>query len=241
MQTSRPLFPLLDAAMDTAKRLVLPSLVAIYEDRHVGDYKVAQIGTGFVVSWEDRALLITARHCLYGDDGNGDPATKSIFVGGQLQRISALRTSAVMSVSEFDVAALFVDDMELSRCLPRSAVDGDSEVPTVGALCGYLGKDFKRSASAGELKPQPYFLALTKSSTQEPGYLQFPYNIRKGVNPQSGARKVKPIPKGLSGCPILDVAELYRGGAKIAGVFTEYRYSGLAVGEDITKVCKLIP
>ncbi|MGO4638452.1 hypothetical protein AB4Z43_08450 [Mesorhizobium sp. 2RAF45] len=240
MQSNRHLYPIINRAISNAERLVQSSLLSIYEDSYVGDYKVKQIGTAFIVSWTRRPLVVTARHCLFGHNDDESPEVKSIFLGGRLQRIAAVRSGVIMSVPEFDIAAFFVDGIPQSRCLPQSALDHSGGIPHVASLFGFLSKDFNRTASTGELKPTPYFITLTNPKDRRPGYIEYPYNIRKGIDAQSGLRIMKPVPKGLSGSPMLDTADLWRGRVKVAGVLTEYRTSGLVVGEDVKKVCELV-
>ena len=97
-----------------AQELLIPHLIAIYDD---ANYAVAtQVGTGFGIYWQGHSVIVTAEHVLCGEDGNRDPAEKSIFVDGHLEHI---RSSSISRSRDDDLAMFCMTDFPASRCLPR--------------------------------------------------------------------------------------------------------------------------
>jgi len=75
-----------------ALALVTPHLVAIYQEATLPRVKTEQVGAGFLIKHKHRPVLITAKHTLYGHDGNEDPWAKAIFVTGFLKMLGHLKS-----------------------------------------------------------------------------------------------------------------------------------------------------
>lgn len=201
-------------------RLVGPALVAIYDDRQ-GEAEPYQSGTGFVVKRSGHVIFVTAHHCLFGQnlDNPESPGDKCIFVDGALRRVGEVALSECAYVRDHDVAVMRVAGFQ--HALPEDVLLAPYENTAVVAVHGFLSRDFKRTrAGGGILKPKPFIFQQPSMGVEE-GYLSFKFP-RKGVVSGSKTRAVSPIPRGLSGGPIVDSIALARGQVGIAGVFTEW-------------------
>jgi hypothetical protein len=143
-----------------SKNLVQPHLVAIYSEREVtgGIVQPDQSGTGFIISWRDRSTLVTGKHSLYGPNGHEDPRAKSVFVNGALTRIADLKSQiitdpnhdlAALHIDDFDLskcdpnhdlAALHIDDFDLSKCLPSSVIHAGVSQTKLVTIHGFLSR-----------------------------------------------------------------------------------------------------
>src|SRR5664279_4422239 len=102
--------------------LVQPHLVAIYLQETEPKAKTQQVGTGFLVRYKNRPVLITAKHTLYGKRGDENPGEKAIVVPGGLKLIGHLQSRELVQENTYDIAAMYVDEFDLARCLPLSSL-----------------------------------------------------------------------------------------------------------------------
>ena len=133
---------------ENANRLVLPAIVAIYDRPNGSDRATKQIGTGFCINWHERPVLVTARHTLYGhryDEEPEDPSTKHIAFHGRLRSLSELRTREVGFLVGHDLAAVFVDELELAASLPMSCLLPTEAACRLVSIYGLLSRGFRRS------------------------------------------------------------------------------------------------
>lgn len=219
-----------------AQNLVQPHLVPIYEEN---DGKIEQIGTGFLVQHRDRAVLVTAKHTLYGHGGNENPGDKAIFAAGSLTKIGHLKSHEIVSAMQCDIAALFVDEFEQANCLPSSCLDLDGASSRV-TIQGFLARDFRCDAATGTLRPAPR--TYTNSGHEfGQGYVGIRYPKSRNRSTDTGMKVMVPRPSGLSGGPMLDSDRLADGQVSVIGVFTEYHQErGAARGEAAAKVLQLL-
>lgn len=199
--------------------LVAPNLVAIYSDEG-GKAEPQQIGTAFMLQHAGAHVLVTAAHCLYGqsEDQPENPGDKLVFQGGGLQRLGDVTTSELASDRGHDIAAVRVSGFESG--IPEAALTHAHEHASVIAVHGYLARDFKRDRSVGTLRPKP-FIYQNKPLDCLKGRLRFKFP-RKNFDTFTSSRVVAPVPRGLSGAPILDAIALAQGRIGIAGIFTEW-------------------
>ena len=206
-------------AADAAESLVLPSLIAVYSDHEVpgGTVMPRQTGTGFLLAWRSRVALVTAKHVLFGHDGKDAPGRKSVFAQGGLRHLDELRWSTIGSVSEYDVAAIFLDAFPLEHCLPQFSLDTPA-APKLATVFGYLARDFKRAHTAGRLTIRPN-IYTNRVRSIENGIIRFHYPQKTNLDTSSAERVVAPIPRGLSGGPLLSTNQLRQGQVQVIGVF----------------------
>jgi hypothetical protein len=224
-------------AASQAERLIQPALVAVYEADHRG--RPRQIGTGFLVLWRDRPFVVTAKHTLYGHSYDEDPAEKLIFADGRLDRLPSFGIDQIVKADEFDVAGFYADIYEPERCLSSDSLFRSSrEGPNLITIFGYLARDFRRNDAT--LRPKPW-LYTDVEVAGEPGYVTMAYPKNRALETRSSRRTMTSRPEGLSGCPMLDAADLARGQVSIRGLFTDQPpESGVAFGEDVQKVQALL-
>jgi hypothetical protein len=160
-----------------------------------------------------------------------------VLVGGDLRRLEDLRWSSIEYDPEHDIAAVFLNDFSLNRCLPQSSLD-ISRVPKAATVMGYLARDFKRSKTEGRVSPRVSIYANKVHSLDE-GTVRFHYPRKRNVDASSGRPVVAPIPRGLSGGPIVDTARLYEGEVRVVGVFCGLA-NGFAYGAGASKVKALL-
>jgi hypothetical protein len=199
--------------------LVGPNLVPIYCNED-GEAEPQQIGTAFILQHAGARILVTAAHCLFGQskDQRENAGDKLVFQGGGLQRLGDLTTSELVSDPHHDLAAVVVRGFEVG--ISEDALKHAHEHTSVIALHGYLGRDFKRDRTEGLLRPKPFIYQNAPLNCLD-GKLRFKFP-RKNLDTFSNARVMAPIPRGLSGGPILDAIALAQGKIGIAGVFTEW-------------------
>jgi hypothetical protein len=215
--------------------LVQPYLVAIYREVRV---KIEQIGTGFLVNNNGCAILITARHTLFGHDGDETPCEKSVFVGGSLKTLGYLTSGGIVCVDEHDLAAVRVQEFGLENCLPLGCFC--DALPKVVTIHGYLARDFRRAKKLGLLRPAPRVYTNSRIDI-EPGYIALRHPKGRNRNTDSGEKVMAARPSGMSGCPMLDGDKLAENNLSIVGVFTDYcRERGVAFGEAATRVLALL-
>src|SRR5579884_3639943 len=94
-----------------AQLRILPALRAIYEkvDR-AGQVKVRQTGTGTLICFRGRIVLLTAKHCLYGHRGDENPGDKLIMTKHGIMELGSLAEPTMVSRESDDLAAFYVDE-----------------------------------------------------------------------------------------------------------------------------------
>lgn len=228
---------------ESANKLVLPAIVAIYERPGGSDRATKQIGTGFRINWSGRPVLITARHTLYGhhyDREPEDPFTKHIVFNGRLRGLFELRTRNVGYSVGHDLAAVFVDELGLAGSLPMSCLLPTEATCRLVSIYGLLSRDFRRQLSTGSLRPQPY-IYTNRRAASGPGYTGILFPKHRNRDGRTGKMVQAPRPVGLSGGPILNASKLLDRNVSIVGVFTDYRqWRGLGLGESAWKVISLL-
>ena len=199
--------------------LVAPNLAAIYCDEG-GEAEPQQIGTAFILQHAGAHVLVTAAHCLYGQSKGRpeNPGDKMVFQGGGLQRLGDITTSELVSERRHDLAAVMVRGFDGG--LPGDALTHAHEHSPVIAVHGYLARDFKRDRTEGMLRPKPFIYQNAPRDCVD-GRLRFKFP-RKNFDTYTSSRGVAPIPRGLSGGPILDAIALAQDRIGIAGVFTDW-------------------
>lgn len=215
------------------RQLVLPSLVAIYAHHSQRPGVPVQVGTGFAITHSSRPVLITAKHVLRGHSFTEDPGEKAIHLNGAFVNFDALSLS---EPSDRDLAATYLDDLGLERCLLESSIADDGELPALLTMGGYLARDFKREGDVLSPAPRIY---TNRSRKLGSGFVGLSYPKRRNIYSDTGAPAVAPKPSGLSGGPIVDTAALMRGRVKIVGVFTE-QAAGEARGEDLNGLAVML-
>jgi hypothetical protein len=220
--------------------LLQPHLVAIYHQTTEPKVKTQQVGTGFLVRHKGRPVLVTAKHTLYGRKGNENPGEKAIVVAGVLTMIGNLRSHEVVQDKIHDIAAIYVDEFDLERCLPPSSLPSVDSAPKFVTIHGFLARDFNLDRPEDTLKPAPW--VYTNSRTNHgSGYIALLYPKHRNRNTDSGLKVMAPIPQGLSGCPMLDGEKLSEREVSIIGVFTDFPDGqGIAFGESSAKVIALL-
>jgi len=228
---------LVKCVADQSEKLVQPSLVAIYAENING--KPDQIGTGFLLLHNERPLLVTAKHVLYGHNFDEDPTEKLLFLEGELVHISESGVNEICSAKDHDIAAFYADCIEKNRCLTKYRFHSN-QVSKLAVLTihGYLSRDFKRDGET--LRPAPR-LYTDKIVDYEEGYVAISYPKNRAKKTDTGERVMTAIPRGMSGCPILNSTGLYKGEIEIAGVFTDHlSEKGVSFGEHVDKLKALL-
>jgi hypothetical protein len=216
------------------QELLGASLIAFYEDD--GNKLATQTGSGFAVLVDGRPFILTAKHCLYGHHDEKTPSEFYFHNGEGLEKVP---DEAVVSLPDDDIAGFFTDSIDVGRCLPESAIVGGPSAGTAMLLIyGFLHRDFHRHQVI--LMPGPWAIAETEVPSP-PGYITMRYERSNVVNAATGQRTTGPIPSGLSGGPMLDVAALYRGYVSVRGVFVKTGVNaGTAIGEHADKILQLL-
>lgn len=140
-------------AEEQSKLLVLPSLVAIYE--MIAQQKPEQIGTGFLILWKEKPVLITAKHVLCGHGNGNDTSEKLLFENGDFIPISNVGNASMVNA---DLAAVGVDNISSKPCLSADTIDCDADTTGVLTILGYRSDDFRGTGQT--LSPQPCGLYL---------------------------------------------------------------------------------
>jgi hypothetical protein len=225
---------------ENARALVQPCLVAIYEQMTEPKINLREIGSGFRIQHRGRPVLITARHTLYGPNGDENPGEKAIFVPGGLELIGNLGSNKLVYTKDHDLAAIYVDQFSLADCIPSDCLCGVDAKARFVTIQGFLARDFRRDASAGTLRPAPRIYTNSRRDAGE-GYIGIRYPRSRNRDTQSGMKVTAPIPSGLSGGPMLDSARLADGNISIIGVFTDYlKERGIAFRESSAKLVALL-
>ena len=198
-----------------AKKLVLPHLVAIY------DAAPDQIGTGFLVCRNGAHTLWTARHTLFGHSFDEQPLEKYIFATKKLQSLSQIASAVSVPDDSVDLAMVSIEPIPGRKGLPFRCLQFSTHLPPVLTVVGFLSRDFRRSAARQLLRPKPYIYSDTRiqSSEDEIGIRY----TRRAITSDTGVKEMSPIPRGLSGSPMINAVSLIaQRNVEIFGVFTEY-------------------
>ncbi len=217
------------------QQLVLPYTVAIYSP--LDTERVEQTGTGVLVQNQGFRFLVTAKHCLFGETGDENPGEKAIFLPGHgLTQVGDLQRNEVHSCAAFDLALVVLDEVSNDCCLPASSLPDVTSQPAFVTMCGYLVRDFRRNLALETLAPQP-FIYSNVGAQQPEGFVGLKYEKNRNKSTMSGRRVMAPIPRGLSGGPMLDSNSLESGIVRVVGVFTDKPApKGVAFGESSAKV-----
>ena len=220
--------------------LLQPHLVAVYLQTAEPKVKTQQVGTGFLVRHKDRPVLVTAKHTLYGKKGDENPGEKAIVVAGALTMIGRLRSHEVVQDKIHDIAAIYVDEFDLERCLPLSSLSSVVSAPKFVTIHGFLARDFNLDRAEDVLKPAPWTYTNSRKDHGS-GYVGLFYPKSQNRNTDSGKKVMAPRPEGLSGCPMLDGEKLAEREISIIGVFTDLpEGQGMAFGESSAEVIALL-
>lgn len=215
------------------QRLVQPSTIAIYASHGSRPETPVQVGTGFLVLHQSRPVLITAKHVLRGHTFQEDPAEKAVHINGSWVYVGdGSRTLA--EPAGRDLSVMFMDEFAQGQCvvLPPST----SPKPKLITIGGFLSRDFKRSDNTLRPAPRVYTNVAVPAA---PGMIGMQYPNRRNVNTSTGALAVSPIPRGLSGGPMVDSLSLLKGAVVPLGVLTEMS-GGNARGEDVGIITQAI-
>jgi hypothetical protein len=220
--------------------LAQPHLIAIYQEGTGPKVKTMQIGTGFIIDHRGRSILITARHALYGHNGDENPGDKEIVVAGSLKMIGHLSSHEVVRAQDHDLVAMYVREFSKEQCFPSSYLCSGDATLRVVTIQGFLARDFRRDARTGILRPAPRIYTNSRKDCGS-GYVGLSYPKNRNRSTDSGNKVIAPRPSGMSGGPMLDGDKLAKGHISIVGVFTDYwRERGMAFGESSAKVLGLL-
>ena len=178
-------------------------LVAIYEERIEPRVKTEQIGTSFLMSHRGRAVLITAKHVLYGHNGDENPGEKAVFVAGSLKMIGHLKSHELVFAEDHDVVAMYVEEFELDQCISSSCLSPTDATPRVVTIQGFLARDLKREAATATLRPAPRIYTNVRKDYGT-GYVALRYPKSRNRNTDTEKKVMAPRPSGMSGGPMLD-------------------------------------
>jgi hypothetical protein len=206
-------------------KTVLPTLVPIYESNAQDATRPDQIGTGFILSYNSRPVLVTAKHTIFGHDGKDSVGEKAFRVGENWVYVGDV-DSEVFFAKDRDIACFYSDQLVGRPYLETYNISTAPSSPiTIG---GYLARDFKRTGET--LKPKPYTFTGASEKTAD-GLIGLQYRRSKVKSTASEMVQTAPIPRGLSGGPMLNSAKLALGQVSLVGVFTE-QDCGSARGES---------
>ena len=224
-----------------ALEMVQPHLVAIYEDRAKGERtRTEQIGTGFLIDWQGRSVLVTAKHTLFGQNWNENRGDKAIFVAGSLKKIGDLSLHDIFHAPDHDLAAMHVEEFSLERCLPSSCLCQLEATPKAVTIQGFLARDFKADVATGALHPAPRIYTNSRKDYGS-GYVGLRCPKSRNRDTDSGKKVMAPRPSGMSGGPMLDGDKLANGQVSVIGVFTHFlQERGMAFGESSSKVLMML-
>jgi len=223
---------LMAEAVEVFKRLVMPSVVPIYDSLSENRADMPrQVGSGFLVAHHSRPVLITAKHTLRGRTFSEGPGDKAVHVDGRWVYIGdGIRT--IVEPTDRDVVMTYMDEFDLGRCLTESTVSAKDFPSKIITLGGFLARDFKRDGAT--LRPAPFIYTNVAISIGA-GLVGLRYPKRRNVDTKTSNAVVTSVPSGLSGCPLVDTLELLKGSVRVVGVFTE-QDNGQARGEDATVI-----
>ena len=221
------------AIVENFRRLVQPSIIAVYDSHISRRGTPMQVGTGFMVLHQSRPALITAKHVLRGHSFDENPADKALHLNGRWVYIGD-GSRELAEPNNRDLSVVFMDEFPQSQSLAApSSLVLSSSIITMG---GYLCRDFKRSGNT--LRPAPRVYTNLAVPTPQ-GMIGMRHPKRRNINTYSGASVVSPIPRGLSGGPMVDSLALLAGAVVLLGTLTEMN-NGTARGEDINTITQVL-
>lgn len=180
-----------------------------------------QIGTGFLIKYFDKSVVVTAARTLWGQNGKEQPGEKAFLANGKLTYVGDCGGQIITCR---DIAIFVAEPLGSRRQIPyESLQQTQAKIITIG---GYLARDFKRVH--GGLMPAPWI-----HTDQRVPVAQDLVGLRytsKVVRQGNHKRVRPPIPSGLSGGPMIDAVQLALGRTRIVGVLTEQSH-GTARGE----------
>lgn len=223
---------------DNAVKYVQPCLVPIYGQRLEPRHTEVQVGTGIRVLHNECTFLVTAKHVLFGHDGTEDASDKCIFAGGGLHQLGYFRPADVYHA--FDLAVVRINAFAADPCLPSSCFSEGIEFPNLITMIGFLARGFRRSVQEQRLGNQVRVFTDHRVDFNA-GYPALRHIRKRVVDAGSGVRVRAPIPKGMSGGPMLDGVALYHDRISVIGVFTDFvNARSLAFGESSLKVVEML-
>ncbi|RVN89004.1 hypothetical protein VPK21_001365 (plasmid) [Sinorhizobium kummerowiae] len=235
---------------------IQPSLVAIYAPYSNRPNIVEQVGTGFLVKHNGRAVVITAMHTLYGSSGAEDPGEKSFHWDGQLHCVDAV-ARVIAQEKDYDIAAFYADELATKPQLNETSIVWRDPLPPYITIGGYLAKDFKRSGDTlapkpsihtdQRMKPAKNLELVTKlvevkglNASDDLGLVAVRYTKRRNKNSFTGVRiPAAPKPSGLSGGPMISTLTLFGPEPAIVGVFAAQGY-GQGAGANAKVIRQLL-
>lgn len=202
-------------------KLLQPSLVALYKSHHIRPQNPVQVGTGFVIKYSGKTVMVTAAHTLWGHDGNEEPGEKAFLANGKLTYVEDCGGKVIRCR---DIAIFLAEPLGSRQHIPYGSLQfTQAKMITIG---GYLARDFRRGN--GGLMPAPWIHTDRRVPVAE-GLVGLRYSS-KVVRQGNGKRVRPPSPSGLSGGPMIDAVQLALGRIGVVGVFTEQSH-GTARGE----------
>lgn len=224
-----------DQVENALQTKLLPKLVAVYQKQ--GNFPI-QIGTAFLIRFQNNPVLVTAKHVLEGHQGYDDPFDKAVFVDKKLKLISDISTSKIVYSEENDICIVRVNGFQLNRCFELSDLDTNYNNASVIGIAGFLSRDFIRKRRENSLSVKPY-IHIDERVGCKGDYVGMRYS-RRCVSKGKNIAEKTPIPKGLSGSPMIEPMALLENKFKLVGVFTEERkVDGYVFGEPIHKLTPL--
>ncbi|UDF04041.1 hypothetical protein [Asticcacaulis sp. AND118] len=212
---------------DLVDRAIKPYLVAIYAPRIDHPDDISQVGTAFVVQNGAEVVLISARHVFYGHAEDEVPGEKLFFVKGVLKSVGDLTFAQIYGADGFDLACVRLPELALEDGMPWEWLQLFDK-PKYISVVGYLARDFKRSRHARTLRPKPYLYSnKCRKLTSLSVVMEYP----KSKNRIAVTRKraMAPVPRGVSGGPMLRAEKMLTGRVEVVGVFTDY-VDGTGIG-----------
>lgn len=165
--------------------------------------------------------------------GEDEAGEKAFHVNGNWVYVGDV-DSNVYRANERDIACFYADQLAGRPCLEISNISTAPSSPiTIG---GWLARDFKRPGAT--LQPKPYIFTGASEETAD-GLIGLQYRRSKVKSITSEMLQTAPIPRGLSGGPMLNSARLAPGQVSLVGVFTEQE-GGTARGEPSAVLQQLL-
>lgn len=169
-------------------------------------------------------MLVTAKHTLFGQDGKDEAGEKAFHADGKWVYVGDVN-SEVYCVKDHDIACFYAGQLADRPCMEICNINTTPSSPiTIG---GWLARDFKRPGAT--LQPKPYIFTGASEETAD-GLISLQYRRSKVKSINNEMLQTAPIPRGLSGGPMLNSARLALGQVSLVGVFTE-QDGGSARGE----------
>lgn len=213
------------------------SIVPIY-DKELPSGQVVQIGTASFIQVANQWYFLTARHCLYGAANTDDPFSKAVFWQGRLESLGNIATGVIGKVDNQDFVVIELKGRSANVTpfnIDALKTTSSGSVLTVG---GFLSSRYRRHLQQGLLRPKPYVYTNVRSPA-EPLHIALKYTSKKNASLRSAGPIRAPIPRGISGAPILDTLALAQGIPIIVGLLTD-QTGGKAFGPASAQIRELI-